>query len=203
MANRTNPKSAFSWLDTLYGVCLLLVVLTVISFLTLSVCVLIMSEHWLLRGLSIGPLIGTAAATLILAVLWRLEKPKEKQATPAIIREPASIEEMSGVQFEEYVAGRLRRANWSDITLTPATGDHGVDIVAVYRGEKYAIQCKRYRSPVDTKAVQEIYTGKGVYDADHAVVITNSTYTNKAKEMAEKLCVELWNIETLNHMADQ
>lgn len=203
MANRPNPKSASSWLDTFYGVCLLLVVLTVISFLTLSVCVLILSENWLFRGLSIGSLIGTASATLILAVLWRLEKPKEKQATPAIIREPASIEEMSGVQFEEYVAGRLLEASWSDVTLTPATGDHGVDIVAVHTDEKYVIQCKRYRSPVDTKAVQEIYTGKGIYDADHAVVITNSTYTNKAKEMAEKLHVELWNIETLNHLADQ
>lgn len=64
-------------------------------------------------------------------------------------------------------------------------------MIAYKNGEKYGIQCKYYTHTVGNKAVQEAYSGAGFYDCDHAVVMTNSTFSRAARELAEKLDVEL------------
>ena len=57
---------------------------------------------------------------------------------------------------------------------------------------KYGIQCKYYSHPVGNKAIQEAYAGADFYDCDAAMVMTNNTFTRAARELAEKLEVELW-----------
>ena len=103
-----------------------------------------------------------------------------------------SFDSMSGEQFEEFCADILRGNNYQNVELTPATGDHGIDILARKDGVKYAIQCKRYSKPVGNKAVQEAYSGKTIYKADVAVVMTNMDFTSQAIQDAAKLNVLLW-----------
>ena len=57
---------------------------------------------------------------------------------------------------------------------------------------KYGIQCKYYSHPVGNQAIQEAYAGADFYDCDAAMVMTNNTFTRAARELAEKLEVELW-----------
>ena len=57
---------------------------------------------------------------------------------------------------------------------------------------KYGIQCKYYSHPVGIKAIQDAYAGADFYDCDVAMVMTNNTFTRAARELAEKLEVELW-----------
>ena len=78
------------------------------------------------------------------------------------------------------------------ITVTNATGDQGLDVIAEKQGLRFGIQCKYYSHPVGNKAVQEAYAGCGYYDCDVPVVMTNSTFTASARELAEQLGVELW-----------
>jgi len=111
-------------------------------------------------------------------------------------------DDLDGYEFEEFVAEILRHNGFTDVEVTPSSGDKGVDIMAFLEEEMYVIQCKRYSSPIGNGAVQEIYAGKDFYDADFAVVITNSSYTKSAKEMAEKLDVLLWDRDELDKMID-
>ena len=100
---------------------------------------------------------------------------------------------MSGEDFEYFCADILRGNGFKDVEVTKASGDHGIDVLAKKDGVKYAIQCKRYSKPVGNKAVQEAYSGKAIYNADVAVVMSNMDFTPQAIEDARKLKVELWD----------
>ena len=65
-------------------------------------------------------------------------------------------------------------------------------------GKKIVIQCKYYGQPVGNKSVQEAYTAKAHHRADHAVVVTNSTYTNAAQQLALTSGVLLLHHEALS-----
>jgi len=99
---------------------------------------------------------------------------------------------MDGYQFEYQCAAILKRKHFSKIEVTKSSGDQGVDIIAYKHRKKYGIQCKYYTYPVGNKAVQEAYAGANFYDCDKAMVMTNTTFTRSATELAEKLEVELW-----------
>ena len=102
-----------------------------------------------------------------------------------------NINDMSGIEFEEYCCDVLKYRGFKRIERTPDSGDNGVDIVAYKDDYRYAFQCKRYSGKVGNKAVQEVYSGKVYYKCAFAAVISNSTYTKAAIELAEKLDVEL------------
>ena len=99
---------------------------------------------------------------------------------------------MDGLQFEHRCAELLRYRGFHKVTVTKGSGDQGIDILAQKNGLKYGIQCKYYSYPVGNKAIQEAYAGADFYDCDAAIVMTNSTFTRQARELAEKLDVELW-----------
>ena len=65
---------------------------------------------------------------------------------------------------------------------------------------KYGIQCKNYTGKIGNTAVQEAYAGKSFYDCDIAVVLTNSTFTKSAVQLAESIGVMLWDRRTLQEM---
>ena len=75
-----------------------------------------------------------------------------------------------------------------------------MDIIAVKKGQKYAIQCKNYASPLGNKPIQEVYTGKTFYKCDIAVVMTNSIFTQSAQILAESTGVVLWDRDILSAM---
>lgn len=102
-------------------------------------------------------------------------------------------DKMSGEDFEEFCANILRGNGFTNVEVTKASGDHGIDILATKDGLRYAIQCKRYSKSVGNKAVQEAYSGKDIYKADVAVVMSNINFTAQAIEDAKKLRVELWD----------
>lgn len=100
-------------------------------------------------------------------------------------------EEMSGREYEQFVAEELRRLGYKKIELTKASGDYGVDIVCEKKGERWAVQCKYYSSNVGVAAVQQAAAGKAMYGCERAMVVTNSRFTSQARELAEQNGVEL------------
>lgn len=99
---------------------------------------------------------------------------------------------MNGYEYEQKCAELLKALNFSDIKVTPGSGDQGIDIIAYKSGKKYGIQCKYYEGTVGNKAIQEVFTGAFYYDCSIALIITSSTLTKPAKELADKLDVEVW-----------
>lgn len=74
---------------------------------------------------------------------------------------------------------------------------NGADVIAYKDNLKYVIQVKFYNNPVGNKAVQEVVGAIGMYKADKGVVVTNSTFTKSAIELANANEVELVDGEKL------
>lgn len=111
----------------------------------------------------------------------------------------SDIDSMEGVEFEKYIQ-KVFEAKGYKTTLTSASNDFGVDLIAVKEGEKYAIQLKRYDKPVGRSAISDVGSGKDYYDCDSSMVITNSYFTKSAKEIALKLNCELIDRDKLSSM---
>lgn len=94
------------------------------------------------------------------------------------------IDAMDGVEFERYVARQLSRLGYTNISLTEKY-DYGVDIVASKDGIRWGIQVKRYSGLVKADAVRQVVTGLRFYDCERGMVITNSTYSRVAAQLAQ------------------
>lgn len=119
------------------------------------------------------------------------------------------IDTLDGYDFEKICGHILCCNGFVNICVTSGSKDRGIDIIAEKNGMKYAVQCKHYSSNVGNHAVQEAFSGKSIYNADVAVVLTNSYFTQQAEQDARTLCVELWNrskllsmIENINYISE-
>lgn len=113
----------------------------------------------------------------------------------------SDIDLMSGIEFEKYISRLFQSWGYKSHT-TQETNDQGVDVIAEKNGVKIAIQTKCYNGVVGNSAIQEIVAGMKFYDADKAMVITNSTFTKSAIELAKKNNVQLWDRKTLIEKID-
>ncbi|MFI5396791.1 MAG: restriction endonuclease [Candidatus Binatia bacterium] len=114
--------------------------------------------------------------------------------TPGV---PDDLDQLSGVDFERLVTSLLERMGFRP-EMTKASGDGGIDIVAVLDrpiiGGRYLVQCKRFGpdTVVGSATVREFY---GALIADRAatkgILITTSGFSNQAREFAAQLPLEL------------
>lgn len=107
------------------------------------------------------------------------------------------FDNMTGLEFERYCGYILHQNSFSEIKITQASSDHGIDILAEKAGINYAFQCKCYSDNVGNDAVQQAHTGKSLYHMDIAVVITNRYFTQQAQDEAKQLGVKLWDRDKL------
>lgn len=109
------------------------------------------------------------------------------------------VQGMDGVEYEILCELLFENNGWN-VQRTNTTGDQGIDLIASKNGLRLAVQCKRYTGNVGNKAVQEAYSGKKFYDADAAVVITNSFYTKSARTLSQKLDVLLLHHDDIDDL---
>lgn len=107
--------------------------------------------------------------------------------------EYVEIDELTGEEFELYCVSILNKCGW-DAKNTKSTGDQGIDIIGRINGITAVFQCKRYSQPVGNSAVQEVIAGKTFAKAQVAAVVTNSTFTKSARQLAQAA-----NIFLLHH----
>ena len=102
---------------------------------------------------------------------------------------------LDGSEFEYFVAELLKNDGFSNVEVTGKSGDQGGDVLATKDEEKYVFQAKRHSldNKVSNSAVQEAYGAIPYYNADIGMVITNSFYTNGARELAAKTGIILWS----------
>jgi hypothetical protein len=101
------------------------------------------------------------------------------------------VGELSGAEFEAYVGRILKESGYEDVRGTPTTGDQGADLIAKKEGRTIVIQAKRYQGSVGNKAVQEVAAAVNFYGAQEGWVITNATFTQSAKALAQKNNIKL------------
>jgi restriction system protein len=98
---------------------------------------------------------------------------------------------MTGQDFEAYLMKLLHRLGYTDISGTPVTGDQGADVLATKDGKRIVIQAKNYREPVGNAAVQEVSAAVSFYSGDEGWVVTGSTFTSAAKQLARRCNIRL------------
>lgn len=135
---------------------------------------------------------GTSAATTIYTDVLP-DKHEKVQA------ELLSIDLMEGHQFESWCADALKSIGFCNVSVTPGSGDQGVDILADKDGVKYAFQCKRYTSDLGNTPIQEVHSGKDYYHRHVGVVITNRLFTSGATALAAETGTLLWDREWITN----
>lgn len=91
---------------------------------------------------------------------------------------------MTGLEYEHVVAKYLQKIGYSNVDVTPGSGDYGVDVLAYKDGHKYAVQCKYYSTPLGQDPIREAVAGMAMYGCDKAMVVTNTTFTDAARRLA-------------------
>lgn len=108
---------------------------------------------------------------------------------------------ISPYEFEELVAELFKKMGY-DVTLTPKSGDYGVDVIARSGGDVIAIQAKKYSkgNNVGNRDVQRLLGAMhlSTIKANKGILITTSEFTVQAKEQAKEAPIELWHGEYFN-----
>ena len=148
--------------------------------------------------------IGLGIVIMAFGIFQGLGKGKKKAADSEehsyIITSTANVDLMEGHEFEYFCAELLERCGFEEVQVTRGSGDQGVDILAKKEDIRYAIQCKNYSTPLGNTPVQEVYAGKTFYRCHVGVVMTNSTFTKGAVELADSVGVILWDKDRLDKM---
>lgn len=103
---------------------------------------------------------------------------------------------MSGEEFEQRLWMLFTDLGYR-VERTQYRGDFGADLVLRKGGTCTVVQAKRYAKAVGLRAVQEVVTSKAKYGCTHAIVVSNSSYTEAARDLAFLNRVELWDRERL------
>lgn len=91
--------------------------------------------------------------------------------------------DLTPTDFELFCAEQLKTCGWN-ARVTTQSRDQGVDVIAEKTGIRVVLQCKLYSNPVGNKAVQEIVAGRAYERAHYGAVVTNTTYTSPAQQLA-------------------
>ncbi len=150
------------------------------------------------------PLILCGAGFVAFALLilsGALDGKKDDEGDHAYtITSVTNVDRMEGREFEYFCAELLERCGFEEVEVTRGSGDQGVDILARKEDIKYAIQCKNYSHPLGNSPVQEVYAGKTFYKCHVGVVMTNSTFTKGARQLADSVGIILWDKSRLDKM---
>lgn len=111
----------------------------------------------------------------------------------------ASLDGMDGIEFERFLRALFARLGYN-AKVTQAGSDYGVDVILKKDGRRVAVQAKRHGKPVGLKAVQEVRSGMDFYGADEGWVVTNSTFTKSAGDLASRTGVRLVDGNRLRKM---
>jgi len=137
---------------------------------------------------------GFALSTKVLyRVLRRFIDDRERDFTLKSLHNGTTrrFDDLDGSGFEALIKRLYEGAGYT-AQLTGKTGDQGGDLVVVRGDVKKVIQAKlRRKMTVGNDAVQQVVAAKAIYNCPEAVVISNSTFTTKAEELARVHGVEL------------
>ena len=85
-------------------------------------------------------------------------------------KDPSAAFQISPEKWEEIIAGAYQRAKFDEVTLTPRSGDHGRDVIAVKKGVgsvRIIDQVKRFKPP-HLVGYDDVRALMGVITADRA-----------------------------------
>lgn len=122
------------------------------------------------------------------------------------------VDKMTPRYFEAYIAALWARAGFPQVTLTPQSGDGGVDVVAFNGAIGMLLQCKsssRGGAELGWDAIKDVVTGEAAFLARYAgiaftkVCVTNQFFNGSAREQATHNQVRLVNRDEVTKLAER
>jgi restriction system protein len=105
---------------------------------------------------------------------------------------------LNGQQFEMFLEDVFNTLGYPEVVRTRAAGDQGLDLIVSDGFERIAIQSKLYfDGKVGNDAVQQVFAGMKHYGCNRCAVITNSSYTASAYQLANSTGCRLIDGEQL------
>lgn len=102
--------------------------------------------------------------------------------------DPVFLVEEGPKGFTRQIERLLGLMAFTDVVNIDGPGDKGADVIGRLKGADWILQAKWKKSgSVDYDAVDEAHTAMGHYGIHRAVVVTNRTFTRKARERAQAL----------------
>lgn len=138
-------------------------------------------------------LVPAAILALILVIGKCIDTALENKNALSAMSARQYVDSMTGEEYERFCAKKLAQLECvKKIQFTPITGDFGADLILYLDdGAKVVVQCKRYSGRVGNGAVQEVVSAIRHYNADGAMIVTNSTLTQNAMTLARENDVEV------------
>lgn len=103
---------------------------------------------------------------------------------------------MNPTEYERFVASVYEQEGYTT-TVTPTSGDGGIDVYAVKNNEKIGIQCKHYGGTsrsVNASDIRQLYGAAAENNCTKSVIATDGNLLHGAISTADKLGVEIRNI---------
>lgn len=108
-------------------------------------------------------------------------------------RDIAITDEMTGRQFEDYVARLMRASGCRGVRVQGGAGDMGADVIATAPdGRRLVVQCKRHKNSLTSPHVQRFAgTARDIHGADVALLVTTASVTAPAWDVARRCRITL------------
>ncbi|GAA3373326.1 hypothetical protein GCM10020367_32830 [Streptomyces sannanensis] len=116
--------------------------------------------------------------------LRRLERAQEQRGLAGVM---ASVDAMNWREFEQHIAGLLRRDGCTDIEVHGGNGDLGADIVGYTPdGRRMVVQCKNFAPfrSVCSGEMQKFIGAKTLHKAEVALYVATCQFTRDALDVA-------------------
>jgi len=137
--------------------------------------------------------VGTVIISIWLIIIYFASLKRRRDFEK--VREINALQALSPGEFEELVTETFRRQGHR-AKIAGKTGDHGVDVrVSAGNGEKWVVQCKRYKGSVGEPVVRDLY-GTLLHEKAHrASIVTSGRFSRQAMAWAEGKPIDLYDRE--------
>ena len=108
----------------------------------------------------------------------------------------------TGLDFEVYLENLFTKLGYF-VTRTKSTCDQGADLIINNEDEIVVAQAKFYTGKVGNGAIQEVNAAVKYYSADRGMVVTNSTFTKAAIDLADSNNIELVDFSKLEELKEK
>lgn len=158
-----------------------------------SILGLFLTFWGLIPGVVSYGLLDSYLGTRFYGGLQQYEHAKKRYDQWFIRKQFAFWDALTGRQFELEVANLLNRAGYS-ATVTPASGDKGVDVLL---SDGTIVQCKTHKTRVSPSVARELYGTLGHFGAPRAILVSKNGFSRGVYEFAQGKKIELWDVNVL------
>jgi len=106
---------------------------------------------------------------------------------------------LRGRRFEEELGHLFSKFGYY-VSLTPTSGDQGVDIMLMKGGKNIIVQCKAHKNPVGPGIVRDLYGTLISFKADEAILASVSGFTTGVLEFVKDKPIKLISLNEILEM---